>query len=62
MTLQELQKQVLLLPISDRWLLVQTLLESLKRECQPIVKRTLFLPNISLERNIFNRIHPFVRL
>jgi hypothetical protein len=26
MTLQELQKQALLLPISDRWQLVQTLL------------------------------------
>ncbi|OYQ62330.1 hypothetical protein B9G53_22655 [Pseudanabaena sp. SR411] len=39
MTLQELQKQVLQLPISDRWKLVQTLLESLKRESQPIVKR-----------------------
>ena len=35
MTLQELQKQSLQLPISDRWQLVQTLLESLKRESQP---------------------------
>jgi hypothetical protein len=32
MTLQELQKQALHLPISDRWRLVQTLLESLQRE------------------------------
>ncbi|MFB2770390.1 hypothetical protein ACE1AT_14025 [Pelatocladus sp. BLCC-F211] len=32
MTLQELQKQVLRLPISDRWQLVQTLLESLQQE------------------------------
>jgi hypothetical protein len=39
MTSQELQKQALQLPISDRWQLVQTLLESLKRESQPIVKR-----------------------
>jgi hypothetical protein len=39
MTSQELQKQALLLPISDRWQLVQTLLESLKRESQPSVKR-----------------------
>ncbi|MEH1863515.1 MAG: hypothetical protein V7K69_00505 [Nostoc sp.] len=31
-TLQQLQKQVLELPISDRWVLVQTLLESLQRE------------------------------
>lgn len=62
MTLQELQKQVLLLPISDRWHLVQTLLDSLQRESQPIIKRALFLLNISLERNIFNCIHPFVRL
>jgi hypothetical protein len=48
MTLQELQKQVLLLPISDRWLLVQTLLESLKRESQPSVK----LGNLSSLRGI----------
>jgi hypothetical protein len=39
MTLQELQKQALQLPISDRWQLVQTLLESLKRESQPSLKR-----------------------
>ncbi|GBO53129.1 hypothetical protein APA_1037 [Pseudanabaena sp. lw0831] len=39
MTSQELQKQALQLPISDRWHLVQTLLESLKRESQPSVKR-----------------------
>jgi hypothetical protein len=32
MTLQELQKQALHLPISERWLLVQTLLESLQQE------------------------------
>jgi hypothetical protein len=32
MTLQELQKQALQLPISDRWQLVQTLLGSLQRE------------------------------
>jgi sulfur relay (sulfurtransferase) complex TusBCD TusD component (DsrE family) len=38
MTLQELQKQVLGLPTSDRWQLVQTLLESLKREAHPKVK------------------------
>jgi len=39
MTSQEIQKQALLLPISDRWQLVQTLLESLKRESHPSVKR-----------------------
>jgi hypothetical protein len=39
MTSQELQKQALQLPISDRWQLVQTLLESLKRESQSSVKR-----------------------
>jgi hypothetical protein len=36
MTLQELQKQALQLPISDRWQLVQTLLESLKQETHPM--------------------------
>jgi hypothetical protein len=39
MTSQELQKQALQLPISDRWQLVQALLESLKRESRPSVKR-----------------------
>jgi len=39
MTLQELQKQALQLPISDRWQLVQTLLESLKRETYPMSQR-----------------------
>ena len=39
MTSQELQKQTLQLTIADRWQLVQTLLESLKRESQPRVKR-----------------------
>lgn len=39
MTLQELQKQVLQLPISDRWALVQTLLESLQRETSSELKK-----------------------
>ncbi|MDV2992069.1 MAG: hypothetical protein N4J56_001723 [Chroococcidiopsis sp. SAG 2025] len=39
MTLQELQKQALQLPTSDRWQLVQTLLESLKREAYPELKQ-----------------------
>jgi hypothetical protein len=38
MTLQELQKQLLQLSTSDRWQLVQTLLESLKRETPPQLK------------------------
>jgi hypothetical protein len=33
--LQELQKQVLELPIHDRWQSIKTLLESLQRETQP---------------------------
>ncbi len=39
MVLQELQKQALQLSISDRWQLVQTLLESLKRETHPKLKQ-----------------------
>ncbi len=39
MTLQEVQKQALQLSTSDRWQLVQTLLESLKRETYPKLKR-----------------------
>ena len=32
MTLQELQKQVLQLPMNERWQLVQTVLESIQQE------------------------------
>ncbi|MCL1463107.1 hypothetical protein [Argonema galeatum] len=39
MTLQELQKQALQLPISDRWQLMQTLLESLQRESSSRLKK-----------------------
>ncbi len=39
MTLQELQKQALQLPISDRWQLVQTLLESLQRETRSVPEK-----------------------
>jgi hypothetical protein len=39
MTLQELQKQALQLPISERWQLVQTLLESLQRETRSVPKK-----------------------
>ncbi|MFB2982379.1 hypothetical protein [Microseira sp. BLCC-F43] len=39
MTLQELQKEILQLPTSDRWQLVQTILESLKRETLPMLKQ-----------------------
>ncbi len=42
MTLQELQKQALKLPISDRWRLVQSVLTSIEQETQistfPIAK------------------------
>ncbi|GAA6621410.1 hypothetical protein [Scytonema sp. NUACC26] len=39
MTLPELQKQALKLPIDKRWQLVQTLLESLKQETNPVQKK-----------------------
>lgn len=39
MTLQELQKQALQMSTSDRWQLVQALLESLKQETHPNLKR-----------------------
>ncbi|MBP5974455.1 hypothetical protein HW132_17390 [Brasilonema sp. CT11] len=39
MILQELQKQALQLPISDRWQLVQTLLESLQQETRPALNK-----------------------
>ena len=39
MTLQELQKQALQLPVSDRWQLVQILLESLQQETRPVLKK-----------------------
>lgn len=39
MTLQELQKQALQLSISERWQLVQTLMESLQQETRPVQKK-----------------------
>ena len=39
MTLQELQKQALQLSTGDRWKLVQVLLDSLKQESHPQLKR-----------------------
>ena len=39
MTLQELQKQVLQLPMSDRWQLVQTVLESIQQETISLSKQ-----------------------
>ncbi|GAB4184357.1 MAG: hypothetical protein Fur006_21900 [Coleofasciculaceae cyanobacterium] len=39
MRLQELQKQALQLPISDRWQLVQALLDSLQRETRSVSKK-----------------------
>ncbi len=36
MTLQELQKQVLRLPINERWYLVQTVLASIQQETQEL--------------------------
>jgi hypothetical protein len=39
MTLQEMQNQALQLSIGDRWQLVQTILESLKQESRPSIKR-----------------------
>jgi hypothetical protein len=39
MTLPELQKQALQLPINERWQLVQTLLESLQQETSPAKKK-----------------------
>jgi hypothetical protein len=41
MTLQEIQNQALQLPISDRWQLIQVLLDSLKRDTNPSPKRNL---------------------
>lgn len=38
-TLEQLQKQILELSISDRWVLVQTLLESLQRETSSELKK-----------------------
>ena len=39
MTLQELQKQVLQLPMSERWQLVQTVLESIQQETQLVSRK-----------------------
>jgi hypothetical protein len=42
MTLRELQKQALQLPINERWQLVQTLLESLQQETYPTKKKAIY--------------------
>jgi len=39
MTLQELQKQVLQLPMNERWQLVQTVLESIQQETISLSKK-----------------------
>lgn len=39
MTLQEVKNQALQLPTVDRWQLVQVLLDSLKQEANPKMKR-----------------------
>ncbi|MFN9552754.1 MAG: hypothetical protein ACK56O_00470 [Dolichospermum sp.] len=56
MTLQELQKQVLQLPMSDRWQLVQTVLESIQQETiSPSMKGNLSrLRGIAKSVNISN--------
>lgn len=56
MTLQELQKQVLQLPISERWQLVQAVLTSLQQETRSEVKpRNLSrLRGIAKSANISN--------
>ena len=54
MTLQELQNQVLQLPISDRWRLVQSLLRSIQQET------LLFSPPIPSE-NSFTSLDPWTQ-
>jgi hypothetical protein len=51
MTLQNLQKQALQLSTSDRWQLVQTLLESLQQETRPLQNKG----NLSRLRGIAKR-------
>lgn len=69
MTLQALQKQALQLPTSDRWQLVQILLESLKQEThlkskqsnlsrlRGIAKGPDITPNTTPEEDYTNYLH-----
>ena len=41
MALQDLQQQVVQLPIQDRWLLVQTLLDSIQRDTHTNISPSL---------------------
>jgi hypothetical protein len=54
MTLQELQDQVLQLPISDRWQLVQSLLSSIQQE-------TLLSSPPNLNENSFAGLDPWTQ-
>jgi hypothetical protein len=60
MNLQELQKQALQLPISDRWQLVQTLLESLKRETSSELEKPT--PTSTTVRRFLVKLQPEARL
>lgn len=56
MTLPELQKQALQLPINERWKLVQTLLESLQWETCSVLKKG----NLSRLRGIAKSTNKFI--
>ncbi len=49
MTLQELEKQVLELPISDRWRLVQYVLTSIQQETLSVISNPIVEPLTKLD-------------
>jgi len=63
MTLQDLQQQVMQLPIHDRWQLVQTLLDSIQHDTQTIAPPSLdsHSSNNSSTEAALNHLHPWTK-
>ncbi len=62
MALQDLQQQVVQLPIQDRWLLVQTLLDSIQRDTHTNISPSLdSQPSDVSNETVFNDLHPWTR-
>ena len=62
MALQDLQQQVVQLPIHDRWLLVQTLLDSIQRDTHTNASPGLASqPSDVSNEAVFNDLHPWTK-
>lgn len=60
--MQDLQQQIVQLPIHDRWLLVQTLLDSIQRDTQTNASPGLASqPSDVSNEAVFNDLHPWTK-